>query len=64
MFVSKREAEILILMSQGLSSQEVSAALKVSIATVETHRKNIIRKLKVNNSTAAVAKAIRLKLID
>lgn len=48
--LGKRETEILKLMALGKTSAEISDELFISTATVDTHRKNIKRKLEVNSS--------------
>ena len=61
--LSKRELEILGLMAQGHSNQEIAAKLFVSLSTVKTHIQNIFEKLDVKRRTQAVEKAKRLNLI-
>lgn len=62
--LSKREQEILVLISKGFTSQRIAQALFISKYTVETHRKNILRKLDVNSSTELVKFAIQQGLIQ
>lgn len=50
--LTKREFEILQLIKQSLTNQQISEKLFLSIYTVETHRKNIMQKLKLNSPTA------------
>ncbi|MBE61327.1 MAG: DNA-binding response regulator, partial [Flammeovirgaceae bacterium] len=52
--LSERELEIIKMMSDGLTSIEIADKLFLSEHTVKTHRKNILRKLNVNNSSQAV----------
>ena len=47
--LTSREKEILKLISKELSTKEIANDLSISTHTVETHRKNLIRKLKVKN---------------
>jgi two-component system, NarL family, response regulator LiaR len=61
--LSKRELEILGLLAQGHSNQEIAAELFVSLSTVKTHIQNIYEKLDVKRRTQAVEKARRLNLI-
>jgi len=61
--LSKRELEILGLLAQGHSNQEIAAKLFVSLSTVKTHIQNIFEKLDVKRRTQAVEKAKRLNLI-
>lgn len=56
--LSKREQEILSLISRGLTSQNIGKTLFISKHTVETHRKNILRKLNVNSSAELVKFAV------
>lgn len=61
--LSKRELEILSLLAQGHSNQEIAARLFVSLSTVKTHLQNIFQKLDVKRRTQAVEMAKRLNLI-
>lgn len=51
--LTKRELEILEILSQGKSNKELADSLGVSENTVEQHLKNIYEKLKVQNRTEA-----------
>jgi two-component system, NarL family, nitrate/nitrite response regulator NarL len=51
--LTDRETEILRLISDGLTDREVSAALKISIRTVETHVSNVLHKLGVRSRADA-----------
>jgi DNA-binding CsgD family transcriptional regulator len=55
-----REFEIISLMAEGASAKDIANHLFVSINTVTTHRKNILGKTTAPNTTALVAKCIRL----
>jgi ATP/maltotriose-dependent transcriptional regulator MalT len=61
--ISKRELEILGLLAQGHSNQEIAAKLFVSLSTVKTHNQNLFEKLDVKRRLQAVEKAKRLNLI-
>lgn len=61
--LSKRELEILGLLAQGHSNQEIAAKLFVSLSTVKTHLQNLFEKLDVKRRTQAIEKARRLNLI-
>lgn len=61
--ISKRELEILNLMAQGYSNEEIASKIFVSISTVKTHNQNLFEKLDVKRRTQAVEKAKRLSLI-
>jgi len=53
--LTAREQTILLQLAQGQSNKEVAAELDISVHTVETHRKNIKRKLGIN-STAGLTR--------
>ena len=57
---SARERELLQLMAQGLTSQAIAARLHLSVHTVNTHRRNMLRKAGVSNTTALVEQALKL----
>ena len=61
--LSKRELEILNLMAQGHSNEEIAAKIFVSLSTVKTHNQNLFVKLDVKRRTQAIEKAKRLNLI-
>jgi DNA-binding CsgD family transcriptional regulator len=61
--LSKRELEILNLMAQGHSNQEIAAKIFVSLSTVKSHNQNLFVKLDVKRRTQAIEKAKRLHLI-
>lgn len=58
------EIEIVRLFSQGLTSKDVAAKKFLSVHTVMTHRKNIMRKLGASNASEMIMFAIRSGLID
>lgn len=61
--LSKREIEVLELMSQGLSNQEIADKMFVSLNTIKTHSSNIFSKLDVKRRTAAIESARKLGLV-
>ncbi len=61
--LSKRELEILGLLAEGHSNQEIAEKLFVSLSTVKTHNQNLFEKLDVKRRIQAVEKAKRLSLI-
>jgi DNA-binding CsgD family transcriptional regulator len=61
--LSKRELEILHLMAEGHSNEEIADNLCVSLSTVKTHNQNLFSKLNVKRRTQAVDKAKKLNLI-
>ena len=62
--LSKREIEVLTLICKEYSNSEIAKKLFLSVSTVETHRKNLIAKLGVNNTVGLVKFALKNKLIE
>jgi DNA-binding NarL/FixJ family response regulator len=61
--LTRREKEVLELIADGLTTQEIADKLFVSPATVETHRKNLLSKLEAKNVASMIKLAAKLKLI-
>ena len=59
--LSNREKEILHLISEGKTSKEIAESLFIAKTTVDTHRKNMIRKLELSNGNELVKYAIDKK---
>jgi DNA-binding NarL/FixJ family response regulator len=57
---SSREQEILQLIASGKTSEQIAVRLKISNLTVKTHRRNMMRKLNVNNAAKLVSKALEM----
>ena len=62
--ISERELEIIRCVSEGLSNQEIAEKLFLSVHTVNTHRKNIMGKLGINNTAELVMYAVRNQLVN
>jgi DNA-binding NarL/FixJ family response regulator len=62
--LSEREIEIVLLISQGLSNQEIGDRLFISKRTVEKHRANILDKTNCKNTAGLVMFAIKNQLIE
>jgi DNA-binding NarL/FixJ family response regulator len=52
--LSEREIEVIDLIRNGLSTKEISDKLKMSIKTIEVHRYNILKKLKLKNTVSLI----------
>ena len=61
--ISQREQEVLQLMAQGLSNQEIANQLFISLNTVKTHSSNLYAKLDVKRRTQAIQRAKELGLL-
>lgn len=61
--ISSREKEVLELIAKGEKSGQIADNLSISVNTVNNHRRNLIEKLNVSNSSEAVKMATRLGII-
>ena len=61
--ISKREFEVLELMSHGHSNQEMAEKLFISTSTIKTHVSNVLAKLDSTRRTQAIRRAKELRLI-
>ncbi|MCD8176485.1 MAG: response regulator transcription factor [Tannerellaceae bacterium] len=62
-WISNREKEVLSLIAEGLTTDQIAAQLSIHRDTVKTHRDNIFAKLNVKNMAEMVKKAYEMKLI-
>jgi len=60
--LSSMELRIAAMVKNGLTSQEIARQLNISLHTVKTHRKNIRKKLKIQNSTVNLSSYLRSKM--
>lgn len=61
--LTRREREILLLLREGWSGPQIAGKLFISPFTVETHRKNMMRKLEASTTQKLIHTSIHLKLI-
>lgn len=61
--ITPREQSILKLISEGYTNQEIAETLVIAVATADTHRKNMLAKLKLSNTAALVRFAVENKLV-
>jgi DNA-binding NarL/FixJ family response regulator len=64
LIVSEREVEVIKHISNGLSNKQIADTMCLSTHTVNTHRKNIMNKLGVNNTAGIVMYAVRNNLLE
>jgi len=62
--LTKREKQIIAMLAEGKSSRDLSEQLFISTHTVETHRKNIRKKLDLNSFAELIKFAIAFELIE
>jgi DNA-binding NarL/FixJ family response regulator len=62
--VTPREREIIQLVAEGYSNKEAATRLGVSIKTIEAHRANIMRKLRLRSGSDLVRYAIRNNIVQ
>lgn len=61
--LTRREKEVLKLIADGITTQQIAEKLFVSPLTIETHRRNLMQKFGVNNAPAMIRAAIENKLL-
>lgn len=59
-FLTNRETEIVNCIANGCKSKEISELLFIEISTVETHRKNILKKTNCKTTNELIQKAIKM----
>lgn len=62
--ISPREMEILKMVGEGMSNQEIAGQLYISLSTVKTHVSNLFSKLNVKRRTQAIETARSLKILN
>ncbi len=62
--ITERELEIITLIAEGYTNQEIAEKLFLSTHTVNTHRKNIMSKLGVTNTAGIVMYAVKCQLVS
>lgn len=61
--LTARQKEILQLVAQGYTNREIGEHLEISVRTVEVHRFNLMRRLRVRNVAQLLRQALALRLI-
>jgi DNA-binding NarL/FixJ family response regulator len=62
--LSKREIEVLKLVVNGLSNNEIAEKLNITLATVKSHRSNLLSKTMCSNSASLIMFAIKNKFVE
>jgi DNA-binding CsgD family transcriptional regulator len=61
--LSPREREMLAFIVEGLTAKEIADRLGVSVHTIDTHTRHLFKKINVRSRAAAVARAIRERMV-
>lgn len=61
--ITRREKEVLELIADGLTNNEIAARLFISVSTVDTHRKNLLAKFEAKNIASLIKHAVQLNII-
>ncbi len=61
--ITRREKEVLGLIADGLTNNEIAQKLFISVATVDTHRKNLLAKFECKNIASLIKIAMQMQLI-
>jgi DNA-binding CsgD family transcriptional regulator len=61
--LTRREKEVLELIADGLTNQEIADKLFLDVTTINSHRKNMLTKYKVKNTAALVKLALSNNLL-
>jgi DNA-binding NarL/FixJ family response regulator len=61
--LTRREKEVLLLISEGLTNHEIGEKLFISTTTVDTHRKNLLAKFEAKNTATLIRMAAQFKFI-
>jgi DNA-binding NarL/FixJ family response regulator len=61
--ITRREKEVLLLIADGMTNNEIAIKLFISLTTVETHRKNLLAKFEVKNTASLIRIATQIQLI-
>jgi len=61
--LTRREKEVLVLISEGLTNHEIGEKLFISTTTVDTHRKNLLAKFEAKNTATLIRMAAQFRFI-
>jgi DNA-binding CsgD family transcriptional regulator len=62
--IGRREKEVLELLANGMTNQDIATSLDISINTVDTYRRSLLSKLKAKNTAELIKLAFVHKLIS
>jgi len=61
--LTRREKEVLELIAEGMTNNEIAKQLFISVTTVDTHRKNLLAKFEAKNVASLIRAAVKMQLI-
>jgi len=61
--LTRREKEVLELIADGLTNNEIAQKLFISVATVDTHRKNLLAKFEAKNIASLIKAAMQMQML-
>lgn len=61
--LTRREKEVLALIADGMTNNEIAQKLFISVTTVDTHRKNLLTKFEAKNMASLIKTAVQLQYI-
>jgi DNA-binding NarL/FixJ family response regulator len=61
--ITRREKEVLLLISEGMTNHEIGEKLFISTTTVDTHRKNLLAKFEAKNTATLIRMAAQFRFI-
>lgn len=61
--LTRREKEVLELIAEGMTNNEIAKQLFISVTTVDTHRKNLLAKFDAKNVASLIRAAVKLQII-
>ncbi|HEY0680493.1 MAG TPA: response regulator transcription factor [Chitinophagaceae bacterium] len=62
--LTRREKEVLELIAEGMTNNEIAARLFVAGTTVDTHRKNLLAKFEAKNTATLIRMAVQMQIIE
>lgn len=61
--ITRREKEVLVLIAEGLTNNQIAEKLFISTTTVDTHRKNLLTKFEAKNTATLIKMAVQMQFI-
>lgn len=62
--LSPRETQVAVMLAVGQTSREIAELLQISVKTIDTHRGQVMRKLRCRNNVELARLALREKVVE